>query len=470
MSHPHLLDCQWCGGPHNGGNCPSCGIVESGNGSVYNQNPYSYHDMTDLFHQLPHHETPTYSCEYFGGPHQGFECQTGNTFVYEHFPGNTQNFENEQIPYYSPNLTQQFYCCEYCGDPHFSCDCQTRNPFPCNNYDSSNFDQPSQYTTPQPLPQSELIRAELIAKTIFAQNQFNMNVQNEINCLKDLILRKQNPPVNSFYLEDESDEDEPVEEENSKEPSDILIMGDKEVKVKPLKEIDDLVPTPKVSEEPFNSTSVETESVETQGEKNMTESLADKQMEIEKSLCASPSQLPQLTPEDSIDSPIMGDEHLDTILEKESDEFIKSSVENLIPIPSESEGIHDHVCDVSPPLDFPKDLVETFSDCYSDYSDADSLYSKDIEFIDASLPHSEIVNLEEDVDHFVSTTFNTTITNPLFEFDFEFTLNSVNPIFNGDESETETIMDEVHVYSPQSTTHVPPPYILHELEPKNSNC
>nr|GEW94812.1 hypothetical protein [Tanacetum cinerariifolium]GEY46108.1 hypothetical protein [Tanacetum cinerariifolium] len=31
------------------------------------------------------------------------------------------------------------------------------------------------------------------------------------------------------------------------------------------------------------------------------------------------------------------DEHLDTIPEKESDEFIKSSVENLVPIPSESE-------------------------------------------------------------------------------------------------------------------------------------
>nr|GFA18874.1 hypothetical protein [Tanacetum cinerariifolium] len=37
------------------------------------------------------------------------------------------------------------------------------------------------------------------------------------------------------------------------------------------------------------------------------------------------------------DSLIMGDEHLDTIPEKESDEFIKSSVEDLVPNPSESE-------------------------------------------------------------------------------------------------------------------------------------
>ncbi|GKF91963.1 hypothetical protein Tco_0275664, partial [Tanacetum coccineum] len=42
----------------------------------------------------------------------------------------------------------------------------------------------------------------------------------------------------------------------------------------------------------------------------------------------------------------MGDEHLDTILETESDEVIKSSVENLVPIPSEFEGISDDTCDV----------------------------------------------------------------------------------------------------------------------------
>ncbi|GKG61573.1 hypothetical protein Tco_0621282, partial [Tanacetum coccineum] len=38
----------------------------------------------------------------------------------------------------------------------------------------------------------------------------------------------------------------------------------------------------------------------------------------------------------------MGDEHLDsTIPETESDELIKSSVENLVPIPSEFEGISE---------------------------------------------------------------------------------------------------------------------------------
>ncbi|GJU58736.1 hypothetical protein Tco_1236502 [Tanacetum coccineum] len=50
---------------------------------------------------------------------------------------------------------------------------------------------------------------------------------------------------------------------------------------------------------------------------------------------------PVLLTEEPVDSLIMGDEHLSTISETESDEVIKSSVENLVPIPSESEGIFD---------------------------------------------------------------------------------------------------------------------------------
>ncbi|GJU88723.1 hypothetical protein Tco_1301146 [Tanacetum coccineum] len=59
----------------------------------------------------------------------------------------------------------------------------------------------------------------------------------------------------------------------------------------------------------------------------------------------------------------MEDEHLDTISATKSDELIKSSVENLVQIPSESEGIPDNMCDVpfrdnSPPLDISKDQFE----------------------------------------------------------------------------------------------------------------
>nr|GEU56172.1 retrovirus-related Pol polyprotein from transposon TNT 1-94 [Tanacetum cinerariifolium] len=51
-----------------------------------------------------------------------------------------------------------------------------------------------------------------------------------------------------------------------------------------------------------------------------------------------------ITPNEPVDSLSMGDEHLDTILATESNEFIKSCVENLVPNPSESEG--ENGCDV----------------------------------------------------------------------------------------------------------------------------
>ncbi|GJS08522.1 hypothetical protein Tco_0365318 [Tanacetum coccineum] len=55
---------------------------------------------------------------------------------------------------------------------------------------------------------------------------------------------------------------------------------------------------------------------------------------------------PVLPIEEPDNSLSMGDEHLDTIPATESDEVIKSSVEDLVPIPSESEGIPDKMCDV----------------------------------------------------------------------------------------------------------------------------
>nr|GEV51668.1 hypothetical protein [Tanacetum cinerariifolium] len=58
---------------------------------------------------------------------------------------------------------------------------------------------------------------------------------------------------------------------------------------------------------------------------------------------------PVLSTEEPVDSLIMEDEHLDTISTTELDEVIKSSVEDLVPIQSESEGNPDNMCDASPP-------------------------------------------------------------------------------------------------------------------------
>nr|GEY78428.1 hypothetical protein [Tanacetum cinerariifolium] len=110
---------------------------------------------------------------------------------------------------------------------------------------------------------------------------------------------------------------------------------------------------------------------------------------------------PVLSIEEPDNSLSMRDEHLDTISVTESDKFIKSSVENLIPIPSESEGIPDHMCDVpfhdnSPPLDVSKDQIEDFSESNEEFSaiDDDSFSIDNIDYVEASPPDFELVSSE----------------------------------------------------------------------------
>nr|GEU72152.1 hypothetical protein [Tanacetum cinerariifolium] len=109
---------------------------------------------------------------------------------------------------------------------------------------------------------------------------------------------------------------------------------------------------------------------------------------------------PVLSTEKPDNSLSMGDEHLDTIPATESDEVIKSSVEDLVPIPSESEGIPDTMCDVHlvnnpTPLEA-KDHFEIVINSNDDIcsSNDDSLYNENIEYVEASPHDSEVVSLE----------------------------------------------------------------------------
>ncbi|GKC03855.1 hypothetical protein Tco_0995465 [Tanacetum coccineum] len=74
---------------------------------------------------------------------------------------------------------------------------------------------------------------------------------------------------------------------------------------------------------------------------------------------------------------------------------------NLVPIPSESEGIPDSVCDVPlcnnpTPLEAFKEHYEIVVDFNDDStsSDDDSPYGEDIDYVDASPPDFELVSLE----------------------------------------------------------------------------
>ncbi|GJU72431.1 hypothetical protein Tco_1263836 [Tanacetum coccineum] len=85
------------------------------------------------------------------------------------------------------------------------------------------------------------------------------------------------------------------------------------------------------------------------------------------------------------DSLIMKDEHLSTISETESDKFIKSSVKNLVPTPSESEDASNGLCDLSICNDFPKSHLVTFSNPRFDIDD-DCTSSDDESFSEEDVP------------------------------------------------------------------------------------
>ncbi|GKA85150.1 hypothetical protein Tco_0806804 [Tanacetum coccineum] len=100
-------------------------------------------------------------------------------------------------------------------------------------------------------------------------------------------------------------------------------------------------------------------------------------------------------PEDSL---IMGDEDLSTIPETESDEKIKSNVENLVPTPSEFKGISDDACDV-PVCENPStfDALNDHSEILSDSND-DGTSSDDDDFEDIVYLSLEEVNDEIDLE------------------------------------------------------------------------
>nr|GEU93552.1 hypothetical protein [Tanacetum cinerariifolium] len=86
---------------------------------------------------------------------------------------------------------------------------------------------------------------------------------------------------------------------------------------------------------------------------------------------------PVLSTEEPDNSLSMRDEHLDTILATESNEVIKSSVKDLVPIPTK----------------YHFEIVTKSNDDISS-SDDDSLYNENIEYVEASPHDSEVLSLE----------------------------------------------------------------------------
>ncbi|GKF59428.1 hypothetical protein Tco_0176214, partial [Tanacetum coccineum] len=114
-----------------------------------------------------------------------------------------------------------------------------------------------------------------------------------------------------------------------------------------------------------------------------------------------------MEPEDSL---IMGDEDLRTSPENKSDGFIKSNVEDLVPIPRDSEDTFD------------SDKECNFTFCDNSVTFSNPLFDANDDFTssnDESL-HEEDVQ-EENFKMY---------SNPLFEFDEEYISSDINPLYN----------------------------------------
>nr|GEZ40809.1 hypothetical protein [Tanacetum cinerariifolium] len=134
-------------------------------------------------------------------------------------------------------------------------------------------------------------------------------------------------------------------------------------------------------------------------------------------IITSPPVLPIEDPEVSL---IIGNKELNTIPEKELDEFIKSSVKDLVPILSESEDTSRSKsvcilpsCNDFSPIDVPEEEFVTFSNLLFKLND--DFTSSD----DESLSDEDVS--EDNVKIY---------SNPLFEFDEEYISSDVNPLFD----------------------------------------
>nr|GFA32526.1 hypothetical protein [Tanacetum cinerariifolium] len=137
-----------------------------------------------------------------------------------------------------------------------------------------------------------------------------------------------------------------------------------------------------------------------------------------------------LSTEETDNSLSMGDEHLDTIPATELDKVIKSSVEDLVLILSESEDIPDTMCDVHlvnnpTPLEA-KDHFEIVINSNDDNSssDDDSLYKENIEYVEAS-PHDSELSSSTSPKSFLEETNTFHNSSPKFE-NFYFDLGEIS--------------------------------------------
>ncbi|GKC18280.1 hypothetical protein Tco_1020430, partial [Tanacetum coccineum] len=368
---------KWCGSGLSEGFCFIC-ASNNKNSSIGDPNPNSFNDSQNLFDYPLQPQYQMNSCELCGNDtHYGYNCPPQVLFVYNQDPCFNQNFDNN-FPQTSLSFPQQYLCCENCGGPHATFQCQPMNQNFYNS-NSSGFDQiqPPQYPVIHHPPQ------ETSMEILQARENLMKSIQTFLKKFNRISFRE-TPKVLSLAWE-KFFEIQHAFREKQHQPEDIQELLHKLLK--------DLQIISEELAEYINSPSWNCPAFYDDDD----EYTIQYREYLENSSNAITPDLPTEEPDNSLS---MGDEHLSTIPETESDEVIKSSVEDLVPIPSESEGISDDTCDVpfcdnSPPLDVLNDHFEIFSDFNDDCTSSDDDSFENIDYVEASPPDSELVSLEE---------------------------------------------------------------------------
>nr|GEY42817.1 hypothetical protein [Tanacetum cinerariifolium] len=298
----------------------------------------------DSYHP-PHPTYATYSGDTCGNDSQfSYDCPPQFQLNYEPEPGCIQNYNS--YPHDSPSIPQQYPCCEDCGVTH--------EPYQCLDQI-----QPPQFPVIHPPPQETSI-------------EILHDQENTINSVQTF-LRKFNRY--SFF----------------ETPKLLLLAWDRVFEIKDA--FGNKQYKPKDIQELFRKLlndlqTIHEELVEyinTPGWNRPAFYKNDDDDDVDYTITITPV----LSTEEPDNSLSMGDEHLDTISATESDEVINSCIEDLVPIPSDFEGIPDTMCDVHlvnnpTPLEA-RDHFEIVINSNNDYSSSndDSLYNENIEYIKA---------------------------------------------------------------------------------------
>ncbi|GJV01935.1 hypothetical protein Tco_1335504 [Tanacetum coccineum] len=248
----------------------------------------------------------------------------------------------DNSPYFSyPPPQPQFktYSYEYCGNDshygsHFDYQCQLINETyyePNSSYDSSGFDQP------QP-PQDSV------------DHQGILQVLNKMEEKLEEIIRDRRKKIEDMSIEEMMHEQQLVDREIKEIINDLGYKRFRGEEIDEEYERDCEIRIRKLKQD-FNIWGSEVRKKEQAYEEEkysaahryMLSTICDDDDEYSIQTQEYLKKFSSKEPDNSLN---MGDEHLDTIPATESDEEIKSSVENLVPIPSEFEGISDDSCDM----------------------------------------------------------------------------------------------------------------------------